>query len=140
MRFIDASVFLYAYLKPTRKIPADIEILKRNARDIVKKINSGEEQVTTSLIHISEIANILGARTSLETTADIVSGLLDLSNLQIMEPSRALYESSVESSRSYSIGVNDGLAFLLMKREHISEIYIFDKDFDKIKELKRIME
>jgi len=110
------------------------------ARDIVKRISGGEEQVATSLIHISEIANILGARTNLETTSDIISGLLDLSNLEIIEPSKVLYESAVEDSRSYNIGVNDALAFILMKREGISEVYSFDKDFDKIRDLKRIVE
>ena len=140
MRFVDASVFLYAYLRPTKKIPPEIEALKRMARDIVKRISGGEEQVATSLIHISEIANILGARTNLETTSDIISGLLDLSNLEIIEPSKVLYESAVEDSRSYNIGVNDALAFILMKREGISEVYSFDKDFDKIRDLKRIVE
>ena len=137
MRFVDASVFLYAYLRPTKKIPPNIEVLKRNARGIVERINRGE-QVTTSIVHISEIANILEARTNLETTLDIISGLLDLSNLEIIEPSKSLYESAIEISRSYSFGLNDALAFLLMKKEDISEAYSFDKDFDKLKDLKRI--
>ncbi len=96
--------------------------------------------MATSLIHISEIANILGARTSIETTADIISGLLDLPNLKIIEPTKILYESAVEDSRAYKIGVNDALAFILMKREAISEVYSFDRDFEKLKDLKRITE
>ncbi|MDA4111744.1 MAG: type II toxin-antitoxin system VapC family toxin [Thaumarchaeota archaeon] len=139
MRFVDASVFLYAYLRSEKKIPPNIEILKRNARNIVERINRGEE-VTTSLVHVSEIANILESRTSLETTGDIISALLSLANLDVEEPSKALYESATEVSRSFSLGINDALAFLLMKKEDITEVYSFDKDFDKLKDLKRVTE
>jgi uncharacterized protein len=138
LRFVDASVFLYAYLKPKKRIPAEIETLKKNARIIVKRIDSGEEQVTTTLIHVSEIANILGSRTNIVTTADVISSLLGLPNVVIVEPSRAMYESSVESSRSYSVGINDALAHIVMKRENISEVYSFDRDFDNFKDVNRI--
>jgi predicted nucleic acid-binding protein len=138
MRFIDASVFLYAYLKPKKRIPVDIEVLKKNARNIVRRIENREEQVTTTLIHISEIANILGSRSSVITTADIISSLLDLSNLDIVEPSKAMYETSIESSRSYNVGINDALAHIVMERENISEVYSFDGDFDKFKDVKRV--
>jgi predicted nucleic acid-binding protein len=46
----------------------------------------------------------------------------------------------VEDSRAYNIGVNDVLAFVLMKKEGISEVYSFDKDFDKLKSVKRVAE
>jgi uncharacterized protein len=138
LRFVDASVFLYAYLKPKKRIPVDIEVLKKNARNIVRRIENGEEEVTTTLIHISEIANILASRTNIVTTADIISGLLDLSNLDIVEPSKSMYETSLESSRSYNVGINDALAYIVMKREDISDVYSFDGDFDNFKDVKRI--
>jgi predicted nucleic acid-binding protein len=77
---------------------------------------------------------------TLETTSNIISGLLDLSNLEIMEPSKVLYESAVEDSRSYNIGINDALSFVLMKRAGILVVYSFDRDIDKLKDLKRITE
>ena len=55
MRFVDASVFLHAYMIPRRTLPPDIETLKRRARGIVKRISEGEE-VATSLVHISEVS------------------------------------------------------------------------------------
>jgi uncharacterized protein len=138
LRFIDASVFLYAYLTPKKRVPAQIEVYKKSARNILKRIEGGDEAVCTSLVHISEIANILGARTNIETTADILSGVLDLSNLKIVDPSTAMYEASVENSRSQNIGVNDALAYHIMKLEGITEIYSFDKDFDKLREVQRV--
>lgn len=139
MKFLDASVFLHAYLRPTKKVPDDVGLFKRKAKAIIKRIEDGEGAVT-SLVHISEIANILGSRASVETTCDIISGLLDLPNLKVIEPSKKLYESAVEESRSYNIGINDSLAWILMKRESIFEVYSFDGDYDKIEGLKRVTE
>jgi uncharacterized protein len=141
LRFVDASVFLHAYLRPTRKkIPVDVEDLKRRARSIVRRISEEKEEAITSLVHISEIANVLEARAGIEETCDIILGLLALSNLRIVEPSKKTYESAVEDSRTYRIGINDSLAWVLMQEEGISEIYSFDSDFDSIQHLKRISE
>ncbi len=60
MRFIDSSVFLYAYLKPRKSIPDKIKTWKKRAKRIIERINMGEE-VATSIVHVSEIANILEA-------------------------------------------------------------------------------
>ena len=138
MRFIDSSVFLHAYLRPVKKIPHDIETLKSNARNIVRRV-SGGEAVVTSLIHISEISNILGARMTLDQSLDILSGILGLPNLRLLEPSKTEYEVCIEESRTYVIGVNDALASILMREERIDEIYSFDSDFDKVEWIKRVI-
>jgi len=139
LRFVDASVFLHAYLAPTRPLPPAIETLKGKARAIVKRISEGEE-VTTSVVHISEVANILEARTSLQVTIDILSGLLALRNLLVLQTSKASYELAIEHSRARDVGVNDALAVILMTGEGISEVYSFDRGFDKLKNLKRVAE
>ena len=51
VRFVDANVFLYAYLKPKRKLKRHEAEIKKHAKNIVYKINKGEE-VILSLIHI----------------------------------------------------------------------------------------
>jgi len=92
----------------------------------------------TSVAHISEIANILEARAGLAAMIEIVSGLFSLQNLQIVDLSRDLYESSLERSRAFNLGLNDSLAWEIMIREGINEIYSFDSDFDNFKDLKRV--
>lgn len=43
MRFVDASVFVHAYLKPKRRLkPHEMKIIE-SAKKIVKRINDGEE-------------------------------------------------------------------------------------------------
>ena len=138
MRFVDASVFLHTYLRPARTpLPPEIETMKDKARRIVRRISEGE-QVATSLVHISEISNILEARAGLQIALDILSGLFTLPNLVVLEPSTDSYQSALDESRSHAVGVNAALASILMKREEISEIYSFDRDYDRLKSVTRI--
>ncbi len=111
--------------------------VKARARAIVKRINEGEE-VSTTLVHMSEIANILEARTTLETSLEIISALIGLPNFLVLEVSKESYESAIEQSRIYMVGLNDALASLIMIEAGISEIYSFDKDYDRIHALTRI--
>lgn len=139
MRFIDASVFIYAYLRPTKKLSSEMVTTKNNARKIIGRISAGEP-ATTSLVHVSEIANILEARMPLPESLELLSGLLDLSNLFTVDPTKRQYASALEEARSANVGVNDALACLLMRDLDINEIYSFDSDFDRIEGIARIVE
>jgi predicted nucleic acid-binding protein len=136
-RFIDASVFIYAYIKPRKPLAPEILKLKNGAQSIVKRINEGEP-VTTSLIHISEIANILEARMPLKKSLEILTDLMTTENLKIMQPTVELYQSAIEEAKIVNVGVNDALAYLLMKEKGIAEVYSFDLDFDRIKGITRL--
>jgi len=136
-RFVDASVFIYAYLKPRKPLTPEISKLKKAAQAIVKRINQGEP-VTISLIHISEIANVLEARMPLKTSLEILTDLMTIENLRILEPTTELYQSAVEEAKIVNVGVNDALAYLLMKEKGITEIYSFDLDFDQMKDITRL--
>ena len=139
MRFVDASVFLHAYLRPVKKLPPEIETMKAKARSIVTRISHGE-RVATSLVHVSEIGNMLEARANLQTSLEILSGLLSLPNLIVLEPSVDSYQSALLESERYSVGVNDALVCVLMRAEGISEIYSFDRDYDRLKGITRVAE
>lgn len=136
-RFIDASVFIYAYLKPKRVLTPELLRLKENAQSILGRINEGEP-VTTSLVHISEIANILEARMPLKDGLDVLTDLMTVENLQIIQPTVEQYRSAIEEAKAASVGVNDALAYSLMKEEKMNEIYSFDLDFDKMRGVTRL--
>ena len=53
MRFIDANVFLYALLKPKPNLPKEVIEKKKQAREILRRIENGEE-VATTVVHLSE--------------------------------------------------------------------------------------
>lgn len=136
-RFVDASVFIYAYLKPKKPLTPEISKLKKAAQDIVKRINRGEP-VSTSLIHISEIANMLEARMSLKACLEILTDLMTIESLQIIQPTTEQYQSAIEEAKIVNAGVNDALAYLLMKEKKITEVYSFDLDFDRMKGITRL--
>ncbi|MDG7013040.1 MAG: hypothetical protein JRN46_02280 [Nitrososphaerota archaeon] len=50
--------------------------MKEEAKTIVARVSRGEEQVLTSVVHISEASNILKRRMAISELAELVSGLL----------------------------------------------------------------
>ena len=61
MRFIDSNTFIHALLKTSRRLEKHEQTLKEGAKQIILRIEQGEEALTT-IVHISEITNILEAR------------------------------------------------------------------------------
>jgi len=137
VRFVDASVFLYAYMKPRRTLPTGIAEMKKAAKAVVRRIDSGEK-VATSLTHISEVANILEASMAVHSSHQIIIDLIHSPSISIFEPTRENYVEAVELAQEVSAGLNDGVAYVLMKENGIDEIYSFDKHFDSFEGLKRI--
>jgi|SRR5208337_2934370 len=137
MRFIDASVFLYAYLKPKKTLPPNVADMKRNARGIVARINAGE-MVSTSLTHVSEVANILEAVMPLNESHKVTRDLIYANTIEVLEPSRENFFDAIEIAEESALGLNDAVAYVLMRTNGIEEIYSFDKHFDQLPDIRRI--
>ncbi len=137
MRFIDASVFLYAFLKPKRGVPKDVLKLKERAKEILSRIDEGEEVVTT-VVHLSEVANILESYASRVKSIEYIKAILSKPSIHVYNVDVASYSEAVLKAEEYGIGVNDALALVFMERLGLSEIYSFDSDFDKVGWVKRI--
>jgi predicted nucleic acid-binding protein len=131
VRFIDANVFLYALLKPRRKL-SDRELeVKEKARAILSRVNSGE-LVLTTVVHLSEVANVLEDIAGAETAALFLRDLFTKENIVIEPVSPDEYLLSTFLALEKGISVNDALAYIIMKRRGVSEIYTFDKHFEKL--------
>ena len=137
--FVDANVFVFAFLKPKRKLQPQEERIKEAAKKIVTRINGGEEAVT-SVVHFSEICNILEDYLPIDEALALEKGLLFLENILIKEVSEEGYLKALAIAEDQQIGANDALAYVLMKEEGINTIYSFDKDFDAFKDIERITE
>ena len=59
MRFLDANIFIYAFYKPKKQLSEKEDDMKEQAKKIISNISQGKEQVITTVVHISEIVNIL---------------------------------------------------------------------------------
>jgi predicted nucleic acid-binding protein len=132
MRFIDANVFIYAVLKPKAALPDTIQKKKNAAKAIFLRMNDGEP-VTTTTVHLSEVANVLEDAAGMAFACDLLSALLMKSTL-IVEPVTADdYRESIRLARKISISINDALALIIMERQGIDEIYTFDRHFRQAK-------
>ena len=137
MRFIDANVFIYAIVKPKREVPKDIVDIKNGAKAIMKRVNEGEP-VLTSVIHLSEVANVLEGYLRLEDLNEYLNSILYMENITLCAVDHELYRLANESFLIHRIGLNDAVASILMRRRETNEIYSFDTHFDKIDWVKRL--
>jgi predicted nucleic acid-binding protein len=134
--YVDTNVFVYAFLKLRRKLHPHEENIKDAAKKIVSRINEGE-QVVTSVIHFSEVCNILEDHLSFEEALLIERGLLFRENILIHEVSAEDYVKALSINQDHQIGINDALAYVLMKETGLHKIYSFDKDFNVFKDIER---
>ena len=128
MRFIDANVFIYAVLKPKAVLPDAILKKKDAAKEIFLRMNAGEP-VTTTTVHLSEVANVLEDAAGMAFACDLLSALLMKSSLIVEPVTVDDYRESIRLSSKLGISINDALAVIVMERLGIEEIYTFDRHF-----------
>ena len=138
MRFLDANPFIYAYYKPRRELSEYERKLKEGAKQIIARISRGEEEVVTTVVHISEVVNILKHGMTFEELYEVILGLFGLENVKILSVSREDYLAAVELSLELKLDPNDALAIQVMHTMDINEIYSFDTDFDRVKGIIRL--
>jgi predicted nucleic acid-binding protein len=139
LRFVDASVFLYAYLRPKRAVSNEVAEIKKASKAILRRINT-DEKVYSSLVHLSEVANIVEAVLPVNESHRILRDLLYATTIVILEATKGNYLDAIEMAQEASVGLNDALAYVLMKATDVREIYSFDRHFDQFDDIKRIRE
>ncbi len=131
MRFIDANVFLYAAVKPKGDARGEILERKGRSKQIILRVQGGEEVITT-VVHISEIANILEAKVNLETALKFIENLMLAENIKILPVLYEDYLFSRYEESSQDVSLNDALAYLKMREAGVEEIYTFDNHFKNL--------
>jgi predicted nucleic acid-binding protein len=133
IKFIDSNVFVYAYVKPKREISEKVSRMKEKAKEILMKINYGEERVVTSVVHMSEIANVVESLSSISKSIEIIENILNNKNIIVKDVTTQDYIEAVRVANREKVSVNDALAYVIMRNNNISEIYTFDeKHFKKL--------
>ncbi|MFQ6095163.1 MAG: type II toxin-antitoxin system VapC family toxin, partial [Candidatus Bathyarchaeia archaeon] len=130
MRFLDANVFIYAYYRPKRQLTQIEKRMKDEAKRIIHEVSQGREEVTLTVVHLSEVVNILKHGMPIEELAKVVLGLFMLDNVEIRGVSREAYFAAAELGVDLKLDPNDALAVDFMRLNNIREIYSFDEDFD----------
>ncbi len=140
MKFLDANVFIYAYYKPKRKLSGKEKRMKDEAKRIISDISDGKEEVVTTIVHLSEMVNILKHGMTSKELADFIFGLYSLDNMKIYGVSEDEYFAATELAADLNMDPNDALAIDFMRRNGIKEIYTFDADFEGKEGIKRLPE
>jgi len=131
VRFVDANVFIYAFLRPRKEPPENIRVIKESAKRILARISRGEEAVTT-VVHLSEVANVVESRAGKMKAVEIVLSMITSQNIRILDVSTADYLRATLLAEERDLGINDALAYIKMKELGIDEIYTFDRDFERL--------
>jgi uncharacterized protein len=132
MRFLDANVFIYAYYKPKKSLSEKEKQMKEQAKKIIASVSMGKEEVLMTVVHVSEVANILKHGMPREQLTGVMRGLLMLDNLRILGVSRDQYFAAVELGEDLKLELNDALAVDVMQQNGVKEIYSFDEHFGHV--------
>ncbi|MEX0568630.1 MAG: type II toxin-antitoxin system VapC family toxin [Candidatus Njordarchaeota archaeon] len=137
-KFLDANVFIYAFYKAKKKkLDPTAKALKILAKDIIRKISKGEEKAVTSVVHLSEICNIVKQSLSIIDVASLMNSIITAKHIDVVDVTVELYKNAIAIGLNYGLEPNDALAVIIMKQLNIKDIYTFDRDFDAVEWLRR---
>ena len=128
--FIDTNIFL-------RHLYQDDQNYSPKATSILKRIEEGELKVYVSDIVIFETVFTLhrSYKVSKKVIAESLLPLIQLPGITL--PGKKLYNKAFQIFLSTSLGFADCYHVALMEKLKVEEIFSFDKDFDKIRNIKR---
>jgi predicted nucleic acid-binding protein len=138
MKFLDANVFIYAYYKPGKQLAQKERQMKEYAKRVINDVSQGKEKVMTTVVHLSEMVNILKHGMPLDQLNHVILGLLMLDNVEVIGTSKDAYFAANELGVDLKLEANDALAVDVMRQNNIEEIYSFDEDFDQIEGITRL--
>ncbi|MGD0204306.1 MAG: type II toxin-antitoxin system VapC family toxin [Candidatus Bathyarchaeia archaeon] len=138
MRFLDANIFIYAYYKPKKQLTEKEKQMKEHAKKIISNVSQGKENVMMTVVHVSEVVNILKHGIPQDQLTNIIRGLFMLENVKIIDVTRDTYFAAVELGEDLKLEANDALAVDIMRQNGLDEIYSFDEHFDYIKGITKL--
>ena len=138
MRFLDAKVFIYAYYKPKKQLSEKEKQMKEQAKKIITEISTGKEDALMTVVHLSEVVNILKHGLPQDQLTTVIRGLFMLDNLKIVGVSREQYFAALELGEDSKLEVNAALAVDVMQQNGLKEIYSFDEHFDRIEGITKL--
>jgi len=130
LRFVDSNVFIYVLVKS----PKDDYM---TAKRILQRIEEGEETITNTAV-IQEIVDWLeynNRRREIETFLAAINSYITMKKAKV---SWNEIMEAIGDMKKYDLDLVDALTLQTMKKNDVKEIYTNDKDFDRVKEVKRI--
>jgi len=123
MRFVDSNVFLHAFLRPRRELSEEEGRVKEAAKEIVREIEGGEGVA---------VVNIIESGLGLPRSLGFLAWAISSANMDVYPTDVGDYGSALSVARDRGVSANDALAYLLMKKRGLDEVYSFDRHFDQL--------
>ena len=132
MRFVDTNIFV-RYL--TRDDPAK----GAAALALFRRVQAGEEEVTTCESVVAEITYVLSSRRLYNLPHGEIHALLlpvlTLPSFQL--PDKEVYLRALELYAAYPLDFEDVMIVARMESRELTELYSYDRDFDRIEGITR---
>jgi predicted nucleic acid-binding protein len=128
MIYADSNVFVQAILNKSDK--------GRRAQAFLKRVHSGEVEACTSHLTWDELSWAVLANRGQSAAVEASRAFLKISNLRFIDVSREVLERAEQIMATYGLHPRDAIhaaSAIGMGAEMLSE----DKDFDRVKGLKR---
>ena len=132
MRFVDANVFIYAFIQSPKK---DFDV----ASEILTRIEKGEETFITLPV-FQEVVDLLEYNNWRKEVTSFLIAINSYVSLQKITPTWKDYVPALDDMKKYGMEFVDALTLQEMKRCACPQIYSNDKDFDRVDWVKRIWE
>ena len=138
MRFLDANVFIYAFYKPKKALTPLEKRMKDLSKSIIADVGEGKDPVVTTVVHISGMVNILKHALSISEIAEIVTTLSLLDSVDIASVDKMDYLAATKLGQDLGLDPNDALAVQVLRLRGLSEIYSFDRVFERVEGVRRL--
>ncbi len=129
MIYLDANIIIYSVINNDK--------MGDKSREIMTKISRGEIDGFTSVLTWDEVVYILGKIIGTEKSIGEGNKFLNFPNLIFLDADKKIIENAQEIMERYKIKPRDAIHIATALANNISEIISDDRDFDKIKEIKR---
>ncbi len=128
--FIDANIFLEIILKDKKS---------EECKKFLNKIISGEILgITSDFIVFTCLLQIQHKTKDLNKMKDFIIFINSIFSLKIMKSSLSNLMKTINFMQEYKLDFDDALVISCMKSNNINTLVSLDKDFDKVKSIKRI--
>jgi len=112
--------------------------LKEQAKKIISNVSQVKEQTLTTVLHISEMVNILKNGLPKDLLTQTILGLFMLDNVTIKDVTKDSYFAAIAIDEDLKLEPKDALVVDIMRQSGIREIYSFDEHFSQIEGITRL--
>ena len=127
--YLDSTAFIWPALYEDKKAMA--------ARDLIKNIREGRQNAATSVLTFDEVVWKIKKERTLDAALMAGNAILQMSGLSLIEVNHETLLKAYELIELYKLHPRDAIHAACAINRNIMIIISEDKDFDKIKELKR---